>query len=279
MRKKIAYSAVLVAAIAAGGTMSTLSQVNASDLKPKFEPVFDITAQEAWTPTAIQDKMLNAIDHYQSIKGTYRRVMKPLGEDNTVTFSVKQGVSPGSYVKVQRKDGSIVEQKSDGKVALYIDHEAKEYQRDEINQSFRKKSTAQRKMKAKDGHPVYVYRQDPAASELAHTVIFPQSFAFWINEETKELDHEQILGRDATVLQGNLSGTLSQKHDAVDFKMWIDSMTGVLLKLEERNAAGEVTNLIEVTDLKIDEEIDESKFSTKEPKEYKDKSVKKKFSK
>lgn len=122
-----------------------------------------------------------------------------------------------------------------------------------------------------EGVPVYKYRKDPSYAESAHDVLFPQAYGFWLYRYPHTMvGTEPYLDRTAIVLEGTLSGTLAEKHQASRFKLWIDQETGVLLKLVETDDKGTVTNQIEVLRLSIDQEIDTSKFQIIEPKGWKD---------
>lgn len=235
------------------------------------------TNSQTATLSPLQEKMLNAIDNYTSLEGTYHVMQKPINVDETVSFSIKEGPSAGSYAKhVDNRDGSIVEQTSDSNYVMSNNHKLNEFRKAKIDKSTFAKITTPRSFKNNKGEPVYVYRQDPAWATSVNEVAFPQTYAFWLNDPTTYsiVDHEQYLGRDATVIQGKMDPYIGQKHDATDYKIWVDSATGVLLKLVETNASGEVTNLIEVNSLKVDQPVDSSKFSVNAPAGEADKSMK-----
>lgn len=115
------------------------------------------------------------------------------------------------------------------------------------------------------GEPEYYHRQDPAMAYGANEVTFPENYGFWLASGYDIIGQEKVVGRDATVLTGKLDAYLASKHKATDYKMWVDSQTGILLKLIETNEAGEVITLIEVKEIFVNSSVDRNKFNTTAP--------------
>ncbi|WP_289139819.1 hypothetical protein [uncultured Brevibacillus sp.] len=223
------------------------------------------------TPSAIdskslQEKMLNAIDNYQYISGSYRTILTPIGVDETVEFEVQQGTNPRSNVVVQSNTSDILRETAfDGEYYWSVQHDKKMYRKAKASKqvelaNFDKK--AERTFKNEKGEKVFVKRPDPAFSSLAKDVIFPQDYAFWLTPSNhKILGEEKILDRTAVVIEGKHTDLiLAEKHQSTYFKMWIDQETGVLLKLEETNGKDEVTNSIEVLSIEFNKKA--KKMST-----------------
>jgi len=265
--KKYILTAALITTVIVGGTF-TNSNENASA---------NVPVESVWKPIPVQEKMLNAIDNFQTIKGTYHEIHSPSGADRTVSFQVREGKNPGSYTKVvDNRTGSVVEVRADGNVLMFFDKTNNVFERNRIaKETFNKKNDKPRKFN-KNGVTNYVYRQDPSTAILAQDVVFPQPYAFWLNEESgyQVLGNEMYLDRDATVMQGNFDSFMSQKRQATTFKMWVDTDTGVLLKLEESNGTNEIVNSITVTDLKINGTVEEKEFNTTPPTNAFDRSMK-----
>lgn len=59
--------------------------------------------------------MLNSIDNFNSIRGSYQMVAKSIDVDNTISFEVQEGNQPGSFVKTtDNKRAAVNEQRVDG---------------------------------------------------------------------------------------------------------------------------------------------------------------------
>ncbi|UFJ59763.1 sigma-E factor regulatory protein RseB domain-containing protein [Brevibacillus sedimenti] len=233
------------------------------------------SARQQITAEAIRDKMLNAIDYYTTIQGTYRIMQKPLGVDEVVEFDVSAGDTPGSYVKVKSNvTGKQSEHISNGETMIHLYEQEKAFVKQQKIKTVTKESKIQKGPRYyidEEGIPVYEYRKDPSYAHEAHDVIFPQAYGFWLYRHPhKMVGTEPYLDRTAVVLEGTLSGILAEKHQASRFKMWVDQETGVLLKLLETDDKGTVSNQIEVLRLAIDKEIDTSKFQIIEPKGWMD---------
>ncbi|ELK40644.1 hypothetical protein BAG01nite_44920 [Brevibacillus agri] len=80
---------------------------------------------------SLQEKMLNAIDNYQNVSGSYRAILTPIGVDETVEFEVQQGKNPRSHVKVlnNTKAELIKETAFDGEFYWNVQHNRKTYKK------------------------------------------------------------------------------------------------------------------------------------------------------
>jgi hypothetical protein len=264
LTKLFAGSIIVVALLTISSSVLAFSQVQKQN-----------NLASAHTISSIKEKMLNSIDYYHTLKGSYRKVIKPLNVDETVDFTISQGDKPGSSVKVKlnNKDNNnnTIETLSNDKNFTSLDTVNKVYSKVNIYKFGKFNKSQPRTYKGIDGKQVFVYRPDPANSNSADTVAFPQVYAFWLGSAVKLAGSVQYLGRNALLLEGPLPIELQKKHDAVKYKMWIDSKTGILLKLVESTASGEITNQTEVTSLKFNTSLDSSQFSKSvpQPKNYK----------
>jgi hypothetical protein len=265
----------------------TLSLLSIATYNAVFADIPDNTVTNATNATnatqvpyqTIQDKMLNAVDNFKNIKGSFRLVDPVANTDKTVEFEVDEGIEPGSFSKViNNKNQHSIEQHSDGDKILYLNKNLKEYQLEKVNKDFKDYDKAlkdrPRHYKNSDGTNVNEYRTDPARAEFAKDVIFPQEVAFWINSQTQILGHEKLLNRDVTVIKGKLDDFVSAKLQGKDYKMWIDTETGILLKLVVTNLSQEEKYKLKVLSLNINEGVDRSEFSTKAPTGFTDRTPK-----
>jgi outer membrane lipoprotein-sorting protein len=163
----------------------------------------------------------------------------------------------------------------DGEFFWSVVHNEKVYMKNKVSNqplaSFDKKEA--RSFKNEKGEAVFVKRPNPAFSSSADDVIFPQDYAFWLTPANhKILGEEKLLDRPVTVIEGQHDDSiLAEKHQATHFKMWVDTKTGVLLKLVETNDKNEVTNSIEVLSIEFDKKADTAQLSAfTPPTDYKD---------
>ncbi|WP_432775888.1 hypothetical protein AAFJ72_02075 [Brevibacillus gelatini] len=219
----------------------------------------------------LQAKMLNAIDNYQNVSGSYRVILAPLGVDETVEFEVQQGNNPRSHVKVlnNTKAELIKETAFDGEFYWDVKHNRKTYKKTKVSKAneptaFNKNEP--RTYKNEQGEKVFVKRPDPAFSASAKDVVFPQDYAFWLTPDNHEIvGTEKLLNRTVAMVKGKHEDRiLAEKHQATHFTMWVDTETGVLLKLEETNDKNEVTNSIEVLSIEFDKEAKKATFALPE---------------
>ncbi|MED2009641.1 hypothetical protein P4V39_16410 [Brevibacillus borstelensis] len=231
---------------------------------------------------SVQNKMLNAIDHYQSATGSYRAILTPIGVDEIVDFEVYRGANPRSHVKVMDNKSKVLKETAfDGNMFMSINHTNKTYLQNKTatqQQTVALGQNSPRSYKNDQGELVFVKRQDPAFSGVANDVLFPQDYAFWLTPDNhKVVGEEKLLNRTSIVIEGEHDDPiLAEKHQSTHFKMWIDKETGVLLKLVETNSKDEVTNSIEVLSIEFDKQQDVSSLSKMQavPSDYKDVSKK-----
>ncbi|MGK5508636.1 hypothetical protein [Brevibacillus formosus] len=241
-----------------------------TEAQQQTKSILNVTVTDS---KSIQEKMINAIDNYQNVSGSYRAILTPIGVDETVEFEVQQGKNPRSHVKVENNTkGEIIKETAyDGEFYWTVKHNQKMYKKTKASKengaaSFDKKGP--RTSKNEKGEKVFVKRPDPAFSSNAKDVIFPQDYAFWLTPTNhKIVGAEKLLDRSVTVIEGQHEDLiLAEKHQATHFKMWIDTETGVLLKLEETNDKNEVTNSIEVLSIEFNKQAKMSTF--KAPADY-----------
>ncbi|SEM94555.1 hypothetical protein [Lihuaxuella thermophila] len=265
--KFITYGSPLVevnafnAPSSSSGTGADLVRIiQASTLSTTQEKAYHSNPEVA----SIQKKMLNAIDNYKDIQGSFRIKFANINQDERVDFMVSEDHAPGSYVKITPKNGTVKEHKSNGKTLIQLNHETKTLRKQTLAPV--QKVQGPRHFTNQHGEPVYVHRQDPADAHAASKVTFPQNYAFWLkNPENKVVGHEKLLQRNVTVIEGKHDAYMSKKLGAVTYKMWVDTKTGVLLKLSGKDANGKEVYSIHVTDIKFDQGVDKTKFSTAEP--------------
>jgi hypothetical protein len=227
----------------------------------------------------ILDRMLDAVDNFSDVKGVYRQFDKSFGTDNTIRFEIEEGDHPGSYTTTEKtgEEGNPQTINAfDGENLIQLQPKEKIFRMDRFGNP-PKKPEGPRFFKGPDGYNTWVGRGDPAESPAAE-MILPSNYAFWtIDTETLKptyqvTGHENFLGRDATIMEGNLDAYMGGKQKAKHYKYWVDSETGVLLKLELTNDSQEVVQSLEMCSITFNKGVDHSKFSAKAPEGWTDRS-------
>lgn len=213
----------------------------------------------------IKDKMLNAIDHYTTAKGTYLH-RSSAGSLEQISFDVRQGSNPGSHIQISNEQGIVHKTgTASGGQILITSEKDKSYNLASVSQNTNP-PTAEREQN-KDGKAYYFYRNDPSAPIDAGNVTFPQALAFWLKDgKYKIVGYETYLNRDATVIEGDV---LPEKRSAgKSFKMWVDTKTGILLRFLINTDSPKPAMEIKVLDIKIDEADRNEAFDLTPPESY-----------
>ncbi|OYD08772.1 LolA family protein [Paludifilum halophilum] len=212
----------------------------------------------------IQNKMLNAVDHYKDIQGSFEMQFSNINDKKEVEFTLSEE-NPGSYVKVTKKGGNEVVRKSNGKSILKLNPQQKAYSKTSVSPSSPIENP--RHYKNEKGQNVFVHRQDPAWARTANEVTLPQNYAFWLTaNESEVVGYDTLLNRKVAVIKGKHDSYLQKKLGADTFKMWVDRQTGVLLKLEGTDSKGNVAYSIDVQDIQFNQGVNESQFTVDTPK-------------
>lgn len=221
----------------------------------------------------IRSKMLNAVDHYRTISGSFELYNKPLlNNSETISFAIQEGKNPRSWVSVATDSNISLRTVFDGKFAVIINNQNKSFIKTRMDNTPIPKSP--RISLNKSDEWINIYRNDPAGANIANEVTFPQVYAFWLKNHFKVIGQEKLFKRDAEVITGDVPLELKKKRESVTYKMWVDKKTGILLKMIEKNARGTVTNSIIIKRLEINHALNEKMFKLlKKPKNYKNLNV------
>ena len=199
---------------------------------------------------SLQDKMLNAVDHYRNVQGTYRVMFANNGESDRVDFQVSEP-DRRSMVKITDRTGHVTERITDGTNTMTYLGASSQFGKSPMpaNASVQ----GPRVYRDTKCEPVYVHRQDPAAAGDMNDITLPENYAFWLSTATSRIiGHDDILGRHATEIQGQPDPYLMRKLGATSFTMWVDDQTGVLLKLVGTDDTSTQVYSIDVADIQFD---------------------------
>ena len=185
----------------------------------------------------IFNKMLNTIDYFNYIDLTLETSMLS-AEKTIIQFQVN--IENGSSYEAVTENGFLTsETYTQSGNMIYVDNKAKTHTENYLPVYTRNDTPyiklADRITTEDDGLPCYHYRRNITNCPLASYSILPQELAFsYLKDFDKwEISNENIefLDRNCVVISGEIAPYISGKHGADKFTMYIDSQTGILMKL------------------------------------------------
>jgi outer membrane lipoprotein-sorting protein len=258
-KKRIVGSVVLAGTLLFGGYYYGDRVINADNPS--------VTKQQL----EIKEKMQNAIDYYTFAKGSFF-MKKSSGEVQFVDFEVHEGAEPGSHIMIRNENNEVIKTATADAQYIIITNDKERSYIMASKSADNKKPEGPRK-KVIDGQTFFTYRNDPASPADAGSVTFPQQLAFWLDTEKnnfKIAGEELFLNRNATVIEGKVIE--GKKGD--QFKMLVDTETGILLHFLVTNNAGEIIQEIKVQEIEIGKNKDTEPFKLTIPEGYTDRSSK-----
>ncbi|MFK4467524.1 hypothetical protein [Bacillus sp. RC252] len=228
---------------------------------------------------AIQNKMVNSIDNFQTAKGSFTYYVKLAKFNDTIVFDVNLKDTPASFYTVKSPDGKTESiTVYDGEQKLDVNSSAKEYMltpvaREQAPVDSQAIPAQERYIKDENDNSEGVkLRKAPANMGLASEVLFSQNIALGFLEDYSKWKFEAdeiYLGLPVKVITGEVSDNFKERHGSSTFKMWIHRDTGMLLNFEEYDSKGEKVVAIKVNDIKLNTPSDTQKFKIQELDGYK----------
>lgn len=222
----------------------------------------------------IFNNLLNNIDYYDAVEGEFTTTLwaDEDGEPATVSY-VTDINTQQSYQKLDEEQSSGEVYVTDGKKYTF-DNLARTYSVEYIggNNIEREKqvqdiflvadrasslsqNSNESRVGVKDGVPIYYYRNDLTNADFAKVSIFPQTLTFGLLTDMDNWDIVDVtnyLDRDAIVIEGTISDPIySEKINAKDFRLIVDSETGIILEFTGYDSEGNETESIETTNINI----------------------------
>lgn len=262
MRYKKLSLLVLSSLLVFGGTIYAADSINKKEREVEPLPLIELDnvpvgAKEQLNFASninIKEKMLNSIDYFTNASGIYSVVIDHIQVNETIEFEVEQSpVKKSKVTTINHNTEEVSHHKfEEEKIQIFDEN----YLVDEVNtdQISIGKPIGERHLTTSSGENIYVYRNDPAFSGPAQDYLLPQAYAFWLNDDTNNYEiigTEKYLEREVTIIKGIHEPDMAEKHNAINFELWVDNNSGILLKLIEKNENGEVTNLIQAEEIFI----------------------------
>lgn len=211
---------------------------------------------------ALQRRMLDAVDHFRDVTGSFEVMFSNISRHDLVEFELSEQ-TPGSYVRVTDRLGQVIEHAFDGRSLVQLDRGRAQARTRRFVAST---VSGARQYFTAACEPVFVSRPDPAAAFAATEVTLPQNYAFWLSSpDARIVGSAALLDRSATVVEGRHDNYLRDKLGASSFRMWIDDKTGALLRLVGSDEHGGVAYYVAVKDIAFDRGVDRSHFAIAVP--------------
>lgn len=211
----------------------------------------------------VYEKMLNTIDNFSSVVGTFNYYNYYMDNGYNVDYTVRLSGNPSSYQKITFSDGEIQETLCNGETIVFTDTKdlsqktlrAVNAEKDGINDLAKTKKSKERIEVDSEGIKTYYYRQDLTNTTLAKQSILPQELTFAYLSDFNDWNIENIEDYNdvkAVIISGSLSDVnYSNKLNVKDFKLWIEPTTGILLKYEGYSNNGDLTEELKTDNLII----------------------------
>ena len=203
--------------------------------------------------TAVYEKMLNTIDYYTHLKVVFETDMI---EEGPVTIECQTDIPDSlAYEAYFRNGGISFEYFVDGKTVTFFNRETGE-RRSNYGKVYSMETSPKIPLEERitvmeeDGLPCYNRRGNATNCAFAPYAMYPQDIAYSFLKDFDRWDitgHDEILGRKCAVITGTLGQYGSSKHGFDSFTLYVDSETGVLMKLSGISD-GETVKYIEVTE-------------------------------
>lgn len=237
----------------------------------------DIIEPETSSKKDILFRMLNTIDYFKSVQGTYAYENHDHPDNNyTVSYALRMGENQyQSYSKKIDKNSDTLVQVVDSK-ALTITRifpSQKKYYINKLASPFQKGKPIQIDeiiSKTGAGSAAYISRDRPeigAAFESLFNSEFVQSYLVLNQNWEIESQNTDLFGFKSIIIKGSIND-----RNIKSFRIWVNSPAGIILKMETYDSQGKVIESLQTQNIKLNEPVDETLFKTEIPTDYSEKS-------
>jgi outer membrane lipoprotein-sorting protein len=228
-------------------------------IPPKQEENYDEMTKEE-----ILSKMINTVDYFETALGEFKSFSGGDPDYTVIEYAISLKNQPGGYGKrTYTKNGKneiFYEYYKDGTVWNLIEqtHTYRQMSYSEGSNSGTLK-IEDAFSKDNEGTNVTKYRERPPIGS-ANETLFPYEIASNYTRDLSkweiEKQNEELLGHNTLVIKG-----IKNHRDFQSFRFWVDKDTGILVKYETYNSAGDVVDYLYPSKLEINVPIDSEQFS------------------
>jgi outer membrane lipoprotein-sorting protein len=228
-------------------------------IPPKKEENYDEMTKEE-----ILSKMINTVDYFETALGEFKSFSGGDPDYTVIEYAISLKNQPGGYGKrTYTKNGKneiFYEYYKDGTVWNLIEqtHTYRQMSYSEGSNSGTLK-IEDAFSKDNEGTNVTKYRERPPIGS-ANETLFPYEIASNYTRDLSkweiEKQNEELLGHNTLVIKG-----IKNHRDFQSFRFWVDKDTGILVKYETYNSAGDVVDYLYPSKLEINVPIDSEQFS------------------
>ena len=274
MKEKIMIGVAVVGVAAsasisvlAWGLSSTGNQVSAAAAWPKVSSNMAVDGEKAQqeetivndqslTKQNIFNKMLNSVDYYQSVYGSFEVSNAAFGDQ---TVSYQAGLE--DKVSYQKIEGTGIDQEQyyQNNEQIKYDNKARTYRVSAVAEFVEEPQlrSGARITENEDGTKNYFYRGDVTHTGFASSMsLLPQEMAFGFLEDFSLWEitgTETYLGREAVRIEGLTEEAYGDKLSVESFVFLVDRATGILLRYDGYDQDGALTDSMHTTQIAIDQ--------------------------
>ena len=259
------------------------STANAPTQQIQSNTIAQITSSAITQKITIRDKMLNSIDYFENVQGTFERYIAALNLQSTITYTVdmqtgySKEIIQDCYPLSPNRNRTLEKTYFPNEAYLVeVDHRMKGYQifntmsREDIlkNVQKQKQQVAAQTFSDSTGNIVQAtYERNDPNYLMAPDSIFPKQIAMSFLSQMnlwEIVDEETLFERNVVIIEGEFEDYFKNKYNAETFKLWVDSETGILLKYEAYTTTGDVKDYIRTQQISINQNIAKNYTATNE---------------
>lgn len=243
------------------GEQSPIQFFPTADFTVELPGAEENTASFSSLQEEIYDKMLNSVDYFSTAQVEFS-VQYP-GDDHTWNYQIETNLDTGiahqtltttidpDFSQETYADGSNVYEYDNQTKTVFAAGSIQE--RRTLEEEW--PGLEERYYVDENGDPNYCYRSDPTNAGGANECLFPQEYTFgylsdkdlWAVEGSVE-----YCGRQCWDIVGKLNSSYAAQTGAVQFRMYVDQKTGILLMLDAWNEEDKVVSMT-VSQITIDD--------------------------
>ncbi|TYR74395.1 hypothetical protein FZC79_15035 [Rossellomorea vietnamensis] len=230
---------------------------------------------EKMTKEEILHKLFNSVDYFETAAGkfeVYERYYDGSSSKETVEYKMSNKGVIGGYEKIINHPDPENPQTKQTTQETYYNSNQLWHLKWDLNQYSTKDYEPEEKRPVVKAEDIFnmdpddifefdsrkMYRESPP-SLIAFSSLFNYTFVAkflrYENEWTIEKQNEELLGHNTLVIYGRLDDSLVNimQPEEKDFRIWIDKDTGIIVKREVYNEAGELVSYLHPSNLVINE--------------------------